>query len=339
MKHSLRWITIVALAAVATACTRNTQEPGKKAELDVAQNGAILELRDAPGSHLDVVTGGRVVTRYMYALDRSSPERLHETYKPFLHVFDAEGNGPITKGPHGKYTHHRGIFIGFRKLRFGSKIYNHWSMKDVQQVHQKFTVREAGAGRAKFTSLVHWNDGAGQNLVEEERTMVVRTGLAPVPAYVLIDFTSILKAPRGEVKLGGDPEHAGVQFRPANEVQKSATVYVFPRKNANPKKDRDYPWVGETFTLGEKKYSVVHMNHPQNPRPTTYSAYRDYGRFGAFFTATIKAGGELTVKYRFLVAEGEMPPAEMIQKSWDDFAGVSTPSPVPELTVTGGIRK
>ena len=81
------------------------------------------------------------------------------------------------------------------------------------------------------------------------------------------------------------------------------------------------------------RYSIVEMNHPQNPKGIKYSAYRDYGRFGAFIPkTTIPAGESLTLKFRFLIADGEMPPAEMIEKCWDDFAGASSPTPVPPIT-------
>ena len=60
---------------------------------------------------------------------------------------------------------------------------------------------------------------------------------------------------------------------------------------------------------GGKQYSVVEMSHPENPKGTKWSAYRNYGRFGAFPVATIKAGKPLVLKYRFVIADGEMMPA------------------------------
>lgn len=159
---------------------------------------------------------------------------------------------------------------------------------------------------------------------------------SPAPAIVVVDFVSRLRAVGGAMRLDGDPEHAGVHYRPANEVVASETTYVFPKENANPKADRDYPWVGETCTLNGKRYSVVHLNHPDNPKETVYSAYRDYGRFGAFFKKDLRKDDVLTLKYRFLISEGEMPDVTAIQKAWDGFAGVTQPTPVPKLTRVGG---
>ncbi len=289
-----------------------------------------FSLADTAGDHLDVLLDDKIVARYMYAHDPSSKERLHDTYKPYLHVFDADGAAPITKGPGGQFTHHRGIFAGWNKIAFGGKTYDRWHMKDGEIVHRKFTEQTADADSATITSATDWNDEHGKPLLTEQRTMTFRP--AAPPARLMIGFTTRLTAPAGDVTLAGDPEHAGVQFRPANEVNPRATTYLYPVESAAPHKDLDYPWVGQTFELNGRRYSVVHLNHPTNPKGTRYSAYRDYGRFGAFPVATIKAGESLELKYGFLVADGEMPPVEQIQKAWDAFAGVERPTPAPKTT-------
>ncbi|MEY4482606.1 MAG: hypothetical protein RL693_58, partial [Verrucomicrobiota bacterium] len=63
------------------------------------------------------------------------------------------------------------------------------------------------------------------------------------------------------------------------------------------------------------------------PKGARISAYRDYGRFGSFFKATIPKGETLTLKVRFLIAEGEMPSADAIQKSWNAYTGKEEPTP------------
>src|SRR5262245_7250087 len=73
----------------------------------------VAELQDHEGEYLEVLLKGKPVARYMYAYDKSTPKRLDETYKPYLHVFDADGKALITKGVGGEYTHHRGIFAGW----------------------------------------------------------------------------------------------------------------------------------------------------------------------------------------------------------------------------------
>jgi len=297
----VRESAVAVLVAVFAVCSTGLRVLG--------QDDKKFGFKDEAGKYLDVLCDGKIVGRYMYAYDKSTPEKRNETYKTYLHVFDADGKAPVTKGVGGSYTHHRGILIGWARMGFNGKTYDRWHMKDGEQIHQKFAVQEADASHATFTSLVNWTDEKG----------------------VLIDFASRIKAPNGDVVLDGDPEHAGIQFRPANEVETAKTVYTFPGENTDPRKDLDLAWVGETFSLGGKLYSAVAMNHPDNPKGTKTSAYRDYGRFGFFPKTSIKSGESFTFKYRFMVAEGEMPSAEVIQKACNEFTGKS--DPVPKTTV------
>ena len=288
-----------------------------------ASSLSAFEFKDTPGKHLDVIDNGKKVTRYMYGYDKSSPETLHETYKPYLHVYDASGENLITKGAGGSFTHHRGIFIGWNRIRYNGKQYDRWHMSRGEIVHQKFLNKKANREMASFTSVCHWNDENGSPIIVEERTITIRKGddlrRSSSPARLLIDFQTKLTAPNGDVMLDGDPEHAGIQFRPASEVDPKQTKYHFPKEGADPKKDRDYPWVGITYSLNDKKHTVIHMNHPTNPTNTIYSAYRDYGRFGAFFKKQIPKGESLSLKYRFLIKDGDIENKEWVEKAAAQF--------------------
>ncbi|HEX8310084.1 MAG TPA: DUF6807 family protein [Chthoniobacteraceae bacterium] len=276
-----------------------------------------FSFREESGVSLDVLRAGQPVARYMCGYDTSTPERRGETYKPYLHVLDAEGLQPITKGPGGEFTHHRGIFIGWNKLSVAGKVYDRWHMKDGAQIHRQFLAQKAEADQASFTSLVQWQGKGDETILEEERTHTFSRGSAPV--YLMIDVSSRLKAVAGEVKLDGDREHAGVQFRASGDVELSKTTFLLPTENADPTKDHDYPWFAESFTLRGKRYSVAYLNHPANPTGTEISAYRPYGRFGAFFRDTIPANGERTIRVRFLVMEGDLPAREAMQGAYDAY--------------------
>jgi hypothetical protein len=146
------------------------------------------------------------------------------------------------------------------------------------------------------------------------------------PTILLLDFQSELKAVSGDVFLNGDPEHAGMQYRAHNDVATSGkdvkAKYLFHKDGIDPKKDTDLPWAAMSCGLNGKRYSVLHINHPDNPRPTIYSAYRDYGRFGAFFKKKINAGETLTLRYRILVMEGEMPERGELASKYSAFVNV-----------------
>ena len=269
------------------------------------------------GERLDVSFGGKLVARYMFGHDPSTPESQHQTYKPYLHVFDAQGRQPITKGPGGQFTHHRGIFLGYSRLGYKERRYDFWHMKGVAQVHRRFLEREASAAGASFTSEIAWQDEEGQPLLVERRTHRLLPPFHQV--YAVIEMQSELTAPVGDLVLEGDPEHAGAQFRPANEIVAEETEYHFHQKDIDPHKDVDLPWVGETFRVGKPRYSVVILNHDENPRQTRFSAYRDYGRFGAYPVLSIAEGKSAMLRYRWLVATGPMLPPDVIEKARQDF--------------------
>ena len=303
------------LAFFAAALVGASLLPGRTAT--AADAG--FTFREQPGVSLDVLRDGKNVARYMCGYDTATPERRDETYKPYLHVFDTDGREPITKGPGGEFPHHRGIFIGWNKLTVGGKAYDRWHMKDGAQIHRKFLAQKAGADQASFTSLVQWTGQGDEAILEEERTHTFSRGTAPT--YLVVDVSSRLKAVAGEAKLDGDREHAGLHFRASAEVDRSKTTFLLPTEKADPVKDRDYPWFAESFTLRGKRFSVAYLNHPNNPTGTEVSAYRNYGRFGAFFRDTIPAGGERTIRVRFLVMDGELPGRETVQSAYQAFAG------------------
>jgi len=277
-----------------------------------------IAFKHEEGAHLDVLVDGRVAARYMHAHDTSTEERTHETYKPYLHVFDAEGKAPITKGAGGSFTHHRGIFIGWNKIGFDGKTYDRWHMKGGEIVHQEFTRKEIAGNTATVTSRTLWMADKDRPLLEEERTMAVSPGGGGV--RLVIDFHSTLHAKFGAVSLKGDPEHAGVHYRPADEVDLKATRYFFPSDDLKVPDARDLPWAAETYLLNGNKHTVIHLNHPSNPQGTRHSAYRDYGRFGMFFEKDIPEGGSLEVRYRFLIIDGEFPGREAANEAWKEFA-------------------
>ncbi len=280
---------------------------------------------DQVGSYLELLVFGKPVVRYFYEFDNSSEQRFFETGKPYLAVYDPPNDVVLTNRLGVLYPHHRGIFIGWNKTGYQGKSADFWHMKGGAQMHQRFLEFTCTKNDASVTALIHWNDLEGTTVISEARTMSIQVPSEGSDVFPLsIDFKSVLTAPTCDVELDGDPEHAGVHFRAHQEVAEraeqiakrakeardqkrepeadpDATVYQFHAPDINPREDTDLPWVSMAFTVGGHRYVVTQENHPDNPKPTLYSAYRDYGRFGAFFRATVKQGESLTVQYRFRI--------------------------------------
>jgi hypothetical protein len=330
-------------AALTLKCTIDTEpspEPGP----------SFFNWQDKKGEYADleyVVQSGvrRVpVMRYMYkALDESSKDARDRTYKVFHHLFDPEGKRLVTNGgPKGLYPHHRGLMYAFNKISYdgGKKKADTWHCtNDAYSSHDGFLRVEAGPVLGRHRVAVGWHGPKKELFAKEERELTVYK----VPGGTLVEFASRLKTLVGPVRLDGDPQHAGFQFRAANEVadKKVAkqTYYLRPdgkgglgeTRNWDPKTGKgpvDLPWDAMSFVLGDKRYTVAYLDSPKNPHPERFSE-RDYGRFGCYFEYDLTEERPLVVNYRVWLQDGEMtvPQVEMMSRAFAE---------PPRGTVKGG---
>ena len=290
--------------------------------------------KDTPGKHRDLFFGDKPVVRYVYeAIDTSSPERRDLTYKPFYHVYDRDSGDFITKGPGGKYPHHRGIYYGFSKCSYTDadgkehKGIDTWHCKKAHQVHEKFLEEKADADQALLSTEIAWIDNDGKKIATETRTQIFSFS----GNDLVVKFSSTLTPDVPKVTVDGDPQHAGFQFRASNEVaEKTAkqTYYIRPKTgkaepgttiNWSAKNDteatRDLPWKAMSFVVGGNRFTTAYLDSPGNPKPARFSE-RDYGRFGSYFVSkNITAKKPLIVNYTLVIRKGEMTPDEVEQLS------------------------
>jgi hypothetical protein len=287
-----------------------------------------FSFKETPGKHFDVLLNSKPVTRYMCERDTTDDKTKHNTYKVYNHVFDETGEKFLTKGAGGKFTHHRGIFIGFSRTTANGKKYDTWHMKNNIQKHMKIASKTAGPVLGRYTATINWNEGEDKPIITEQREITLYN--QGDSAIMLMDFRTKLTAVRGDTILDGDPEHAGCQYRPHNDVSKNKSAkYLFHKDGLNLKKDKDLPWAALTYKLNDKQYHVQHLSHPTIPKGNTYSAYRDYGRFGAYFKQPVAKGETLELRYRFYVAKGDMPDRKEFAQRYTAFV---TPPKVKVLT-------
>jgi hypothetical protein len=286
--------------------------------------------KDTAGQYADLLYDDRPVIRYMY--EPLDPARRDQTYKMYHHVYDFAGENFLTKGPGSKFPHHRGIFFGFSKCEFDGGKADTWHCSgDAHLSHDGLLASEAGPVLGRHTVAVGWHGTGKKVFANEKRELAVYN----VAGGHLIQFASRVASAGGKVKLGGDPQHAGFQYRAAAEVgEKTAkeTYYLRPDGQDKPGQTRNWgkhgdthanlPWNAMSFVTGGKRYTCVYIDHPQNPKEARYSE-RDYGRFGSYFEYHIEPGKELVIKYRLWVQEGEMT-VEQAAALCADFAEPAT---------------
>ena len=280
----------------------------------------------------DLFYGEQPVLRYMYAYDDSTPERREETYKPYHHVFGPDSGQLITKGPGGKFPHHRGLYVAWNQTKADGESFDFWHCRNgVHQRHQKMIAMAGDERSGTMTALIHWNDADGQPVVVETRTVSVsRPQGVEAPAWQ-IDWSTKLESRRGEITLDGDRQHAGFQYRAAQDVaEQNSARYIrpegFPQQpeafEVNDRNDPDghtnLDWLAMTYPLDGRQYTVEYFEDPGLPKPSRYSE-RPYGRFGAFFQTTLAADEPLEMKYRLIVTAGEPPAREQIQGRYETF--------------------
>ena len=286
---------------------------------------------DKTGAYSEILFKDRPILRYMcQPIDESSKEKRELTYKVYHHVYDPAGTRIVTKGPGGLYTHHRGLFYAFNKVIYGDgKQCDIWHCPVASQQHEKILATETGPVLARQRVQIGWHGVAKEVFAREERELTVYN----VPGGTLIEFASLLRTENGPIKLDGDPQHAGFQFRAANEVagKESAkqTYYLRPdgkgemgaTRNWDPKTREgpvNLPWDAMSFVLGGKRYTVAYLNSPQNPKESRFSE-RDYGRFGCYFEYDLTAEHPLVVNYRIWLQDGEMT-GDQVAALYEAFA-------------------
>ena len=278
--------------------------------------------QEEKGKHIDLLYADKKIARYVY--EKLDPQDRERTYKPFHHVYQSDGQNFLTKGPGGKYTHHRGIYFGFSKCSAvngdGKKVnVDTWHCKRGYQTHEKIINQKADKIGATQTVEIVWRVDDGTIFVTEERTLSFSI---LNDQSISIDFRSKLSTDQKIVKLDGDPQHAGFQFRASNEVAVSKskmTYYIRPlsgkdekgkTKNWPQNKDMtNLPWKAQSVSVGGDRYTTVYLDHPSKPKPSFYSE-RDYGRFGSYFKTEITPSTPLHVKYRLNIAHRERSPEE-----------------------------
>ncbi len=287
----------------------------------VETDRTMFRWQNEPGKHSVLYYGDRPVLDYMYEpVDDSSKERRMETYKVYHQVYDPSGTKIVTKGPGGLFPHHRGLFFGFNRISYGDgQVADTWHCRNGESIaHDATIATDVGAVLGRHRVSLGWHGQDGNVFARELREMTVYN----VKGGNLIEFASRLTSEVGPIRLDGDPQHAGFQFRASQEVPdktKHLTYYVRPDGKGKPGEYRNWAhdndksdsrqvnlaWNALSFVLGDQRYTCCYLDRPENPKEARFSE-RDYGRFGSYFEYDLDKGKDLELDYRIWLQDGEM---------------------------------
>jgi hypothetical protein len=251
---------------------------------------------DLPGRKVDIARDGQLVARFIYGEGQ---------IKPYLRVYGEEGDCLNEWDAKQQYPHHRGIYIGWNKITSDLGTFDLWHMTGGSTMTvKKLQKLEGGKDSATLVATIEWNAGkpgadGSKLLLTETRTLKLSQ---PAAKSVQVDAMFEL-SPARDLSLGGDLQHAGIHFRASKSVQdrKAETSYVWEPDldgKGGKVKSTEMKWAQLTFPIGTRWYHATELNAPTNP--VEELSWRDYGRFGFFFTKSLKKDEKLAVKYRFV---------------------------------------
>lgn len=321
---NLKYLTILAFFSTLLSSSWSAQyfEKTIHAELTDDRNA---EFRFEQGDgYLDLFLDDRRIIRFVHQPHDGTNQQTHyQTYKPFHHVFSPNDEQvlltsgvPDLNQPH-EYPHHRGLFFGFNRISYEGKQADTWhATNGVFTTCEGIELGPIQQGRASHTATIGWFGKDQEKFAEENRTVT----LYNVDGGILLDWSTELRSLGAAIKLDGDPQHAGFHFRANQEValeNSKQTYFLRPDGRGEKGEERNWtpqqtdlrtvnlPWNGISFLVSGQRYTVLRINHRDNPQETRGSE-RAYGRFGDYFQYQLTPENPLSLKYRVWIQEGEM---------------------------------
>lgn len=236
-----------------------------------------------------------------------NPEDATSTCKVYHHVFAPDG-ARLTKGEGGTFQHHRGLFVGWNRTRWNGRRFDFWHLPNGESQRWVETQEPAALQLPNGAEVHHiqWCAPDGTVVVDELRGLAVLEH--DDDSYALL-LRIECRAPNGDVRLDGDPQHAGQQFRaPQRYAEDDAEPVRYVRPEAAERHENDVwtscDWIAQVQPGPDGPVTVLRIESPDNPGKTTWST-RPYGRFGATRTFDVTAERPLRIDQIYKVAMGE----------------------------------
>jgi hypothetical protein len=326
--------SLLALGAALAALPAASSEP------------TAVTLDESPHA-VDVKIGGRLFTTYRHTPDPARPlvaPGILET-KPVLHPVLSPSGVPLTRaypyesvaGEATDHPHHQGIYFTYDDV--GPEMDDFWgnSKESLPAIrHVKIVRAQGGKGTGTLATLSRWVGKSGRDLLEEEREMIFR---AIGASQSQIDFTIRLKALDREIAFG-DTKEGMFAVRVAQWLTDKETGRYLSSEGGEGEKGvwgKRARWVRLQGEKDRKTLGIAILDHPTSTNAPTYWHARGYGCFSVnplgqldfqkahqladpkAFGLKLAPGASALFKYRVVVYEGDLAPAE-IEDLYRQFA-------------------
>ena len=317
--------------------TRTYHLAAPRPEGTAAASGGGVEAR-ANGANVDLLVGGKLITRYDTTTGPS---------KPYLYPLNGpNGGAPVTRrwpvedtvpGETRDHPHHRGLWFTHGDMNgadFWTEGKNHG-----KTVHTGYDAVRGGPVYAHLRPRADWVTAEGKKIAEDVRDV----RLYPVRGGYLLDFDVAVRAVGGPLRWG-DTKEGTFAVRVADSMRSDAGKDKKAEgriENASGQMQdatwgKPSPWVDYVGPVEGRTVGIAILDHPSNPRHPTPWHVRGYGLFAAnafglhdFDPAkkndkdagvlVTPAGEATTFRYRVFVHDGDTRSAA-VPAVWSDYA-------------------
>lgn len=268
-----------------------------------------------PTQQFGFEVGGIEAARYHYA---------PSYHRPFVFPVIGPAGRPVTRltHPHDPdgHGHHLSVWVAHQSVNGA----NFWENGVARIVHDGVVKIVDGDQAASLTVRNQWQDGTGQALVTEERTVALHA-LQDQERY--LDLTIELESADGPVTFGKTAfGFLGVRVAKTMSVNDGGGTIRNSEGGVGEKEIFWKParWVDYTGRVTpETKNGIALFDHPSNPRHPVRFHVRNDGWMGPSFCneeAFALADGEtLTLRYRLYV-HGPSATPDTIDAHWEQWA-------------------
>lgn len=222
----------------------------------------------------------------------------------------------VTDFSPGDHKHHRGVFLAFVEMH-GIKDADFWGWGEHAPIKDRRIVNRSVSLNLKgFDAVNDWT-AEGTVLVREQLKAVTKT----TDSANVLDLTYQLR-PQADATLSRWAFSGFcVRVRRDGEITMHSPQGLVSLKNpvhTQPDSDwPDAPWYAAALKLADgKRIGAAVINHPDNP-PTLWHNHRDVRMVNPCIVAPaevkLKKGEPLTLKYRVVTFDGEVPTAALNQ--------------------------